>query len=164
MQDFRAKIILVGPVGVGKSSLIRRFVFQMFSDLYLSTIGVRVDKKTIEVEGKQVHLLIWDLAGEIVNDKAYSNYLKGTDGIIGVFDLNRPQSYIDLQNILIAIQKEFPGLKSLVVGNKKDLIDESTDLRDLYDYDYLSSAKSGENVELIFEKLAEKVITSHETV
>lgn len=162
MQEYRSKIILVGTVGVGKTSLIRRFVHQLFSDTYLSTIGVRVDKKTIEIDSKKVHMLIWDLAGEIVCNKAYSNYLKGANGLMGVFDLTRPQSYIELQNIMVSITNEHPNLNKVIVGNKMDLLDPKLDCQDKYKLDFCTSAKTGENVELIFKSMASSILKEYE--
>jgi len=160
MQEIRGKIILIGTVGVGKTSLIRRFVHQEFTDEYLSTIGVRVDKKTVELEGKKIHMLIWDLAGEIINDKAYSTYLKGCKGVIGVFDVTRPTTYTELCYNLKVIKSTYPELKSLTVGNKIDLIDNDEDLK-MFETNFFSSALSGLNVEATFTKMAEIISKQH---
>ena len=160
MQEIRGKIILIGTVGVGKTSLIRRFVHQEFSDEYLSTIGVRVDKKTVELDGKTIHMLIWDLAGEIVNDKAYSTYLKGCKGVIGVFDVTRPTTYTELLHNLNTIKAAFPYLESLIVGNKIDLVENHNDLNK-FETNFFSSALSGHNVENTFTEMAEIISNQH---
>lgn len=164
MQEFRSKIILVGTVGVGKTSLIRRFVYQLFSDTYLSTIGVRVDKKTIIVDSKKVHLMVWDLAGEIISNKAYSSYLRGSQGILGVFDVTRPNSYVELQDIMLSITKENPKLNKIIVGNKVDLLSDPNSCVEKYETNFCTSAKTGKNVDLIFEEMANLILSNYEKV
>ena len=66
------KVILTGSFGVGKTSLFNRFIYQEFNDKYLTSIGVKVNKKQIKVEDKEVSLLVWDIAGEISQDKVPS--------------------------------------------------------------------------------------------
>ena len=160
MQEIRGKIILIGTVGVGKTSLIRRFVHQEFSDEYLSTIGVRVDKKSVVLDGQTIHMLIWDLAGEIINDKAYSTYLKGCKGVIGVFDVTRPTTYTELLHNLKVIKTSFPELESLIVGNKIDLVKDEGDLK-MFETNFFSSALSGLNVENTFTEMAEIISKQH---
>ncbi len=160
MHEVRKKIILIGSVGVGKTSLIRRFVHQEFTDEYHSTIGVRVDKKTITLDDTKVHLMIWDLAGEILQNKAYQAYLKGSSGIIGIFDVTRPASY-QLINESLQNVKGSQELLSIMVGNKIDLLDETTDIHG-YDCEYFTSAKTGENVEEMFNLIAQKLVKKDE--
>ena len=86
------KIVLIGHFGVGKTSLIRRFVQNTFSEEYKVTIGVHISKKTIEVTDKEsISLIIWDLEGQDDIKKTRSSYLLGTHGFIYVFDLSRPE-------------------------------------------------------------------------
>jgi len=154
MREIRKKIVTVGSIGVGKTSLIKRFVFSEFKDEYLSTIGVRVDKKTIEFETSKVHLLIWDLAGEIMENKSYQNYLRGASGVIGIFDITRPNTFQDVQEYLRDVKNIQPDTETIVIGNKVDLYDEAhIDLK-VFEYDFLTSAKMNNNVEDSFEKMA----------
>ena len=78
------KVILTGSFGVGKTSLFNQFIHQKFSDKYLTTIGVKVNKKTVTVNNEAVSLLIWDIAGEVSPDKVPNTYFLGASGILYV--------------------------------------------------------------------------------
>lgn len=160
MREIRKKIILLGDIGVGKTSLIRRFVLQEFSDTYLSTIGVRVDKKTVSLESEIVHLLIWDLAGEIMSNKAYASYLQGAAGVIGVFDLTRPESFDNLNTHLLHIQSNSPDTRVMILANKSDLVTEPEILKFDNKAEFITSAKTGMNVEEAFLSMAQTLILS----
>jgi len=73
----KKKICMLGVFAVGKTSLVQRFVKSMFSEKYLTTVGVKIDKKTIEVKGKIVELMLWDLQGEDEFQKLNATYLRG---------------------------------------------------------------------------------------
>ena len=97
------KVILTGSFGVGKTSLFSRFIHDSFSDRYITTIGVKVDKKSVEVDGEKVSILLWDIAGEVTQDKVPRSYFLGASAIIYVFDLTRPSTY---KNIDIDINRK----------------------------------------------------------
>ena len=86
------KICLLGAFGVGKTSLTRRFVDSIFSDTYLTTVGVKIDKKTVAVNGNTVNLLIWDIAGEDEVSAVRTSYLRGAAGYLLVVDVTRAQT------------------------------------------------------------------------
>ena len=86
------KIILAGSFGVGKTSLFNQFIFNKFDDKYLTTIGVKVNKKIVDIEGRQLSILLWDIAGEVAQDKVPVTYFLGASGVIYVFDLSRPST------------------------------------------------------------------------
>ena len=156
------KIILTGSFGVGKTSLFNQFIFNKFSDKYLTTIGVKVNKKVVHVEGQDVNLLVWDIAGEVSQDKVPTSYFLGASGIVYVFDLTRPLTYRNLENDISFLKQILPGGLIKVVGNKKDLLEESEveEVRGkvCMPIDLITSAKTGENVELLFTDLAKKLI------
>jgi len=81
------KVIITGSFGVGKTSLFNRFLYSKFDEKYLTTIGVKVDKKVINIDGQDLNLLIWDIAGEISQNKVPHSYFLGTSGVIYVFEL-----------------------------------------------------------------------------
>ena len=81
-SKMKFKICLLGESGVGKTSLISRFVHSIFKDQYLTTIGVKIDKKSLEVDGHQVDLLVWDIAGGSDSKNNLSSYLKGSKGCL----------------------------------------------------------------------------------
>lgn len=154
------KVLLVGNFGVGKTSLIRRFVLNEFSEDYISTIGVRVSTKIIELNTEQIKLLIWDVAGTSDDEKVPKAYFLGASAAMYVFDLSRAETYINLEKQLNVV-KELSGLKDItIVGNKKDLLTHS-ELEALkktvtIPIDLITSAKENENVEDAFVILAKQ--------
>jgi small GTP-binding protein len=83
------KVCMVGTSGVGKTSLVAKFVHSMFSDKYLTTVGGKIDKKTVAVDGNEVMLMIWDLAGNDDYQRLRTSYLRGTNGYLLVADGTR---------------------------------------------------------------------------
>lgn len=151
------KVILLGHFGVGKTSLVRRFVHAKFSEEYLTTIGVKVDKKVIEISNDVLTMIIWDIEGGAVQSKLPQSYFMGAHGIIYVFDLLRPSTYQSIEEELKYFRDLLPKASLQIIGNKKDLLDDYDMERFQEDfsghYDYLSSAKTGENVEEMFANL-----------
>ncbi|MEO1436533.1 MAG: Rab family GTPase [Bacteroidota bacterium] len=151
------KVILTGSFGVGKTSLFNQFVFSKFSDKYLTTIGVKVNKKVISVGEQDLSILLWDIAGEVAQDKVPVSYFMGADGVIFVFDLTRPTTFEQIKRDLDYLRNILPKGTIKVVGNKKDLVTEEHIQKTLesldVECDYLTSAKTGENVELLFLEL-----------
>ncbi|MFK7924515.1 MAG: Rab family GTPase [Bacteroidia bacterium] len=161
------KIALLGNHAVGKTSLISRFVENKFPEAYLTTIGLKVDKKTIEIDGYKIDLVIWDIAGQenLANIPHY--YLNGCSGYIYVVDLTRPSTYENLQSQTLLLKGILPEAETVLTGNKCDLLKEDELKVILEDFniqpDKLTSAKTGENVEELFMQLARKLIHQHET-
>lgn len=158
------KIVLIGHFGVGKSSLIRRFVENTFSEDYKVTIGVHIFKKNVEIEEEDtdVSLIIWDLEGNDDINNTRMSYLLGTNAFIYVYDLTRPATYNDIASDIDFINKNHPEVPIKVVGNKKDLVtndyikqnnDNFGTLTDLY-----VSAKTGNKVDFLFSTLAKELI------
>jgi len=157
------KIILLGHFGVGKSSLIRRFVEDTFTDNYKVTIGVHILKKEVNISKEEtVSLIIWDLEGndDITNTRA--SYMLGTSGIIYVFDLSRPATYKQLESDINYIKTNYPNTPVKVVGNKKDLVTKDF-LKENNDnfkpfVDFFTSAKANTKVNDLFSTLAKELI------
>jgi small GTP-binding protein len=153
------KIILTGSFGVGKTSIFNQFMFQKFSDKYLTTIGVKVNKKVVKVNEEEVSLLVWDIAGEVTQDKVPTSYFLGASGIIYVIDLSRPLTFEKLDSDIAYLTALLPGAVIKIVGNKKDLLSEK-ELEETLKVipkplDSITSAKTGESVEELFTSLAE---------
>jgi small GTP-binding protein len=153
------KVLLVGNFGVGKTSLIKRFVLNEFSEDYISTIGVRVSSKTLIVNDQEVKLLIWDVAGVKDNEKVPKAYFLGASAAMYVFDLSREETYLNLENQLNSV-KELSGLSNLIiVGNKKDLVSQEKieEIKNIVsvDIDLITSAKENDNVEDAFISLTQ---------
>jgi len=158
MQDSK-KIVILGHFGVGKTSLIRRFVSDSFSDNYKVTIGVHITKKVVEISvGNSISLILWDLEGTDDIKTIRDSYLLGTHGAVFVFDVTRPSTFQDLNNDLDIVTEKLPNVPTIVVGNKSDLVDLA-DLKTVLKEnnlspDFISSAKTGDSVEALFLQLA----------
>ena len=156
------KVILTGNFGVGKTSLFNQFLFSKFSERYLTTIGVNVKKKMIEIEGNQLNILLWDIAGEVSQDKVPHSYFLGASGIIYVFDVTRPLTYQNMPRDIEYLTEKIPGVKLQIVGNKKDLVSEERieEIKSVLPIpaDIFTSAKTGENVETLFLELGRAIL------
>ncbi len=156
------KVLLVGNFGVGKTSLIRRFVLNEFSEDYISTIGVRVSKKVVEYNNDSIKLMIWDVAGTNGNEKIPKTYFLGAHAAMFVFDLSREETYLTIEENLTMV-KDLSGLKEItIVGNKKDLLtaEELNNVLNVVsvDVDLVTSAKENDNVESAFMKLTAQTL------
>ncbi len=151
------KVILTGSFGVGKTSLFHRFIYSTFDERYLTTIGVKVAKKSIDVDGRELNMIIWDIAGEVTQDKVPTSYFGGADGIIYVFDLTRETTMKNIDTDIAYLKKILPDAAYKTVGNKKDLLSEAqiTDFANQFGFqpDLFTSAKTGDNVEALFQFL-----------
>jgi small GTP-binding protein len=162
MQSISKKVILVGNFGVGKTSLTRQFVYQKFADEYLTTLGVKIDKKTLVVNEIEVNLIVWDIAGEVSQTKVPKSYYLGANGVIYVFDLTRPSTFKHITEDLDYIQQLLPNVPYCLAGNKKDLLSEE-ELKETISQlpqpcEYFTSARTGEKVEQMFQDLTKKMI------
>ncbi len=161
------KICLLGGVAVGKTSLTRRFVQGIFSDRYLTTVGVRIDKKTVTVGGSEVRLILWDLAGEDEFAQLQTTYLKGASACVFVVDGTRASTIETALQLRQKAEAAIGSVPCLVAINKSDLndrwevADEGLDaLRAAAGDVTLTSAKTGHGVEALFENLAKLVVRS----
>jgi small GTP-binding protein len=156
------KVVLVGHFGVGKSSLVRRFVQNTFSDSYIVTIGVHILKKEIKIDGLNLTLIIWDIEGKDDIQKVRSSYLLGTSGFIYVIDPTRPQTFERFNDEKAFIKENFPTSQLVSVANKIDLIDieefKTLLTERKINIDYFASAKMGTEVENVFQKIGMKMI------
>ena len=153
------KIVILGHFGVGKTSLIRRFVEDSFSDKYKVTIGVHITKKVVEVNADEaVSLIIWDLEGTDEVQLIRDAYLLGTHGVVFVFDVSRPSTFQNINEDLKIVAEKTPNTPLIVVGNKIDLV-INNELQGLLienniEANYLTSAKTGDSVNEMFTHLA----------
>ena len=159
------KVILTGSFGVGKTSLFNQFIYQQFSDRYMTTIGVKVNKKSVVIGEDEVSMLLWDIAGEVSQDKVPASYFLGASGIIYVVDLSRPSTFVNMKSDIKFLKNMLPDCSLVIVANKRDLLTEQQ-IKDIYEnavqkWDFVTSAKTGENVEILFTELAKKLIANH---
>jgi small GTP-binding protein len=159
--EISKKVIVAGHFGVGKTSLIKQFIHEKFSEQYMTTIGVKIDKKGLEVNGVKINMILWDIAGESSAVKIPKKYFMGAHGLIYVFDLTRPETYEGIADDIFEVSKENPSIPSVVLGNKSDLVEEGLieEIRNEVHIKFnLTSAKTGENVEEAFITLAKEMI------
>ena len=168
------KICLLGAFSVGKSSLLRRFVHEVFDDRYTTTLGVKIETKMVELEGGPTKLVIWDMEGadpgnsetELVTPRMKA-YLQGVHGVLIVADGTRPVTVQTAEKLANWLENEYPGASVALLLNKADLVDQwqvsSQQMEQLSTslHCFTSSALSGDNVESTFTYLA-KVLSEEE--
>ena len=163
--SLQKKICVIGGFGVGKTSLVRRFVESIFSDAYLTTVGVKIDKKVVQLPGDRlVTLILWDIAGEDDISSLRMSYLRGSAGYLLVADGTRPATLDVALSLRGRVEAQSGPLPFGLLLNKNDLaeewaIPEATleNLRRDGWWARSSSARTGEGVEDAFTDLAERV-------
>ncbi len=168
-MEFKRKVVLLGDTAVGKTSLVRRFVYDQFSDRYIQTIGTKVSKKTVEVEYEgenySLTLVIWDVLGQQGYTNVQRTAFKGSDGAIFVCDLTRRDSLYSILHYWLPTLESVAGVPGVLLANKSDLENweiekvELEEISRITGLPYLiTSAKTGENVEEAFGELAKLMI------
>lgn len=155
------KICLLGAFGVGKTSLVRRFVSTIFSDTYLTTVGVKIDKKLLTVDGEQMALILWDIAGEDEVAAVRVSYLRGAAGYLLVVDGTRPETLDTAVSIQSRVDAEIGAVPFVALLNKADLQEDwalpAERIEALEAAGWIfrrTSAKTGIGVEESFQELA----------
>ena len=155
------KICMLGAFAVGKTSLVRRYVESVFSDAYLTTVGVKVDKKSVDVDGQTLALILWDIAGEDEVSVVRASYLRGSAGYMLVADGTRAASLDVARSLHSRVEVEVGPLPFVLLLNKGDLVEEwlvsDTEIDALRSAGWSvrrTSAKTGEGVEEAFRELA----------
>lgn len=158
----RAKVVMLGAPAVGKTSLVRRYVHSVFSETHLSTLGVKVDRKTVEVGDMSVSLLLWDMHGETEGLDVPRNYLTGASAGLLVFDQTRPDTFDTSHSLGARLLEASPDAKIYIVANKSDLPPGEGEASGLLDQQPLvqTSAKTGAGVEELFVNVANGVLES----
>ncbi|MGK6310480.1 Rab family GTPase [Variovorax sp. DT-64] len=156
------KICLLGAFGVGKTSLVRRYVDTIFSDAYLTTVGVKIDKKVMTLGTEPLALILWDIAGEDDMAAVRLSYLRGAAGYLLVVDGTRPETLETAASIQSRVDAEVGRIPFLALLNKADLVDDwalpPQRIETLQAAGWTfrrTSAKTGEGVEASFQDLAE---------
>lgn len=155
------KICMLGAFAVGKTSLVQRYVNSIFSEKYQTTLGVKIDKKLLEIRDQEIDLIIWDLAGEDEFLKVRSSYLRGSAGALLVVDGTRSETLEIALELKGKIFQEVGEIPFILLINKSDLKDDwNIDLERLEEFKtdgwiiIETSAKADENVESAFQLLA----------
>lgn len=159
------KICMVGAFATGKTSLVAKFVYSIFSEKYQTTVGVKIDRKTVNVQEQELNLILWDLYGEDEFQKLRTSYLRGSSGFLLVADGTRKgtlQTALELQQ---RVEDAIGKVPFVLVLNKWDLQDEwelePENLEAIENKGWTvirTSAKTGLNVEEVFQTLATKIL------
>lgn len=155
------KICMLGAFAVGKTSLVQQYVFSILSGKYQTTLGVKIDKKTMQINDQAIELILWDLAGEEETVQVRDTYFRGAAGAVLVADGTRAETLdtaCQLQQRLFSQVGEVP---TVFMVNKSDLENEweierarLAELDDAGGQVYETSAKEGSNVKRAFQALA----------
>ena len=160
------KLLIIGDSGVGKSCLLLRFSDNIFTDSFISTIGVDFKIRTVTIGGIKIKLQIWDTAGQERFRTITSSYYRGAHGIIVVYDVTDQKSFDNIKKWLKEIDTFAGGsVQKLLVGNKCDLVNERTvttdsgrALADSLKIPFVeTSAKDSTNVEEAFLLMANEI-------
>ena len=170
MNVHQAKVCLLGDFAVGKTSLVRWFIEGRFDDRYLSTIGVKISRKSIERCSHVLSLILWDLAGGGSFTRYQPSYLRGASAGLIVCDLTRRDTLDSLPRYAEALREVNPQAAAVFIANKVDLVDQreisAEALEDqanaLGGVPFLTSAKTGEGVEQAFIALAQAIEARHD--
>ena len=158
------KICLVGAFATGKTSLVSRFVKSIYSDIYHSTVGVKIDKKVVKLKQQEVSLILWDIHGEDEFQRVQMSYLRGASGYLLVVDGTRRYTLDKAFSLQDRVENSIGQVPFILLLNKLDLtddweIDDAT-LDSILQKKWIvikSSAKTGLGVEEAFQKLVEKM-------
>jgi small GTP-binding protein len=159
------KICMLGSFAVGKTSLVRRFVESIYSDVYQTTVGVKIDKKNVKAGEKEVSLVLWDIYGEDDYQKMRWTYMRGASGYLLVADGTRKATLENAFTLEQKVREEVGAIPFVFVINKSDLIrdwelDSAIESQmTAQGWSILrSSAKTGEGVEESFSLLTQKIL------
>jgi len=165
MEIESRKVCMVGDFGVGKTSSVERFVNNEFSEKYLTTIGVKVDTKIIKTPESELKLVIWDIAGRNRFGNIEFTYLRGSASYLLVVDGTRKSTLTTALELRDSIEERYGEIPYVILINKADLVEEwevtqeeIAELKDKGHKIFITSAKSGDNIENAFEALSQLII------
>src|SRR5262249_52890837 len=152
---------MLGGFSVGKTTLVRRYVESVFSENYLTTVGVKIDKKVVNLPGRTVNLILWDMAGEDDVATVRLSYLRGMAGYVVVADGTRPSTLDVAMSLHERVEAEHGSIPFTLLIKKHDLVDQwaiaDTEVESLRRKGWSvrsTSARSGEGVEDAFTEIA----------
>jgi len=159
------KICIVGDFAVGKTSTVARFVHNVFSEKYLTTVGVKIDTRKLSVDGAEIKMIIWDIAGTDRFSAVEFSYLRGASGYLVVADGSRSHTLDVAERLVQEARERYGAVPQVFLINKFDLQDEwevpderVEQLRDGGESVFLTSAKSGVCVDEAIHALADMLV------
>ena len=171
------KVIVVGDPAVGKTELLKKFATRPFEERYLPTVGVNILKESINLDdlNATVNLMFWDVPGQPQFYMLYRPYFNGAEGMILTFDITRSSTFSNINTwYSTAIKYGLSGIPRTLVGIKKELNSEeerkiilpmAKHLSEKLDAPYFEvSLATGENINLVFQKIAELILESNGTL
>lgn len=163
MAEIVRKICMLGDFGVGKTSLVARYVNNVFSEKYITTIGVKIDTRLLPRGDHTLKLVLWDIAGKNALDGVRLSYLQGAAGVVLVADGTREATLRSALYLLLQARGVVPDLAAVLMINKFDLLEQwevspaaLAEVRSELPV-FESSARSGEGVVVAFDALAEQL-------
>ena len=165
MSGFRTKICILGDFAVGKTSTAERFVNNQFSDKYLTTIGVKVDTKDLQLDNDlTLKMVLWDVAGTDRFGEIEFSYLRGASGYIFVADGTRSDTVAAVRQLRRQSEERYGPLPCVLLLNKSDLAQDweissqqEQELREDFADLFVTSAKTGNNVEAAMTRLGQAI-------
>lgn len=162
------KVCMVGVFGTGKTSLVQRFVHSLFSERYLSTVGVKIDRKPIQLDGADLTLVLWDLAGRDGHEDITTSYLRGSHAVLYVADGTRRETCDQLPELQALVRQAAGEVPEVLALNKSDLKErwalstgDEQALSKAFDL-VRTSAKTGDGVEETFLRIGRATLTTKE--
>ena len=160
------KVCLIGDPAVGKTSLIRKFVVDKYDDRYISTIGAKVEKKEMMIDGTEMKFMLWDLLGQDDFTLLIRSALEGVRGAFVVFDLTRKETLEHIPKWVATLFESTGQVPIMFLGNKADLKEKimvsEQNIKDVVGQfagsHLLTSAKTGQNVEEAFYRLGKMLL------
>ena len=168
--DYTFKILLIGESGVGKTAILERYCDNVFNESLLSTVGVDFKAKYMTIENKKIKVQMWDTAGQEKFRNITSSYYRGTHGCLIVFDVMETVTFEKIGYWLNELKTEKQQPEIIIVGNKIDIgekrvtdemVSTFTNENGNLNVSYCS-AKTGENIANIFNKLIENIYNNKE--
>ncbi|NVM52061.1 MAG: GTP-binding protein [Candidatus Helarchaeota archaeon] len=164
-HKYSFKVVVIGDPRVGKTTLLLRFVDKAFRELYIPTLGVQVSLKNMDYKDTTlVKYNLWDIAGQDLFNKVRNNFYKGSNAVLILYDVTNPKTFDNVEHWYLDLSSALGEKPGFLIGNKIDLPRQinrldGKDLAEKLDLSFIeTSAKTGENVDKIFEDLAERLI------
>lgn len=163
-RKYILKLCLLGDGAVGKTSLVRRFVYDAFDDKYIMSFGTKVTKRSVKVEDAEIDLMVWDILGQKNWENLHAAYYRGAVGALAVCDFTRPETLDSLTAWLESFRKVVGAMPVIILANKSDLekkftSEKAKEFASSLGCEVLeTSAKSGLNVEEAFQRISTKIM------